>query len=146
MLKKTRCVQYSTPKDLKALKHYLGWYHKFISHFADIAAPLKNLKKKDVKWQWTPDCQASFDTIQLSLQNPPVLIQPDLNQPFQVHTDASKHLKERGSQLMCHIHYVGLSLTILLLKKRVWLWSGRWRSGNITWKGEDSMYTQSLSY
>ncbi|KAL0159209.1 hypothetical protein M9458_042934, partial [Cirrhinus mrigala] len=85
-------VQYPSPRDLKELQRFLGlagWYHKFIPHLADITAPLNNLKKKDVKWQWTPDCQASFDDIKMSLQTPPVLIQPDLNQPFQVHTDAS---------------------------------------------------------
>ncbi|KAL0148071.1 hypothetical protein M9458_056611 [Cirrhinus mrigala] len=85
-------VQYPSPRDLKELQCFLGlagWYHKFIPYFADITAPLNNLKKKDVKWQWTPDCQASFDAIKMSLQTPPILIQPDLNQPFQVHTNAS---------------------------------------------------------
>ncbi len=41
-------------------------------------------------WEWMPECQASLDTLKLALQNPPVLIQPDLNQSFQVHTDASE--------------------------------------------------------
>lgn len=85
-------VQYPPPRDLKALQHFLdlaGWYHKFIPHFVDNTAPLNNLKKKDVKWQWTPECQASFENIKTLLKSPPVLVQPDLNQPFQVHTEAS---------------------------------------------------------
>lgn len=36
-----------------------------------------------------PRMPSQFDSIKLSLQNPPILMQPDLNQPFQVHTDDS---------------------------------------------------------
>lgn len=87
---KTQAItQYPPPQDLKSLQCFLGlvgWYHKCIHHFA----PLNHLKRKGVKWEWTSECQASFDSIKQELQKPPVLIQPDLTKDFQVHTDASE--------------------------------------------------------
>lgn len=38
-----------------------SWYHKCIPHFADITAPLNQLKKKKVKWERTTECQTSMD-------------------------------------------------------------------------------------
>lgn len=84
-------VEFPTPNDLKALQRFFGlagWYHKFIPQFAGITALLNNLKKKGVKWLWTPESQARMETIKQILQKRPVLVQPYLNKSLQVHTDA----------------------------------------------------------
>ena len=45
----------------------VGWYRKFIPNFATIAKPLFNLTKKDVKWDWTDECEKAFITLRDAL-------------------------------------------------------------------------------
>lgn len=69
--KRKAVAEYSPPQDIKELQRFLGlagWYHKFIPHFADITAPLNNLKRKGVKWEWTKKCQNSIDAINRPLE------------------------------------------------------------------------------
>ena len=68
-----------------------GWYRKFIRNFADIAKPLVHLTKKDVVWEWTDECQSSFEKLRDALTSQPVLAVADANKSYIVHTDASEH-------------------------------------------------------
>lgn len=80
------------PKTVKQLQQFLGlanYYRRFIKNFAEIAAPLVNLLKKDTKWEWTSDCQVAFDTLKNCLTASPILRQPDFDREFILYTDAS---------------------------------------------------------
>ena len=53
-------------KSIKQLRTMLGhtrYYRKFIKGYAHITAPMENKLKKDIKFEWTPECQASLDIL-----------------------------------------------------------------------------------
>ena len=81
----------TTPKEIKQFLGLVGYYRKFIPRFADIARPMTNLTKQDVPFEWTIQCQASFEMLKDALITSPILKYPDPNKPYTLFTDASKH-------------------------------------------------------
>lgn len=67
-----------------------NFFRRFIPHFADIAAPLNKLQRKNVPFIWTKECEASFNKLKSALITQPVLEYPDFIQGFTLHTDASQ--------------------------------------------------------
>ena len=45
--------------------------------------------KKDIKFEWTPECQESLDILKEKMVTAPILVFPDWNKEFHVHVDAS---------------------------------------------------------
>ena len=52
---------------------------------------MTNLTKQDVPFEWTLQCQASFEMLKDALITSPILKYPDPNKPYTLFTDASKH-------------------------------------------------------
>jgi hypothetical protein len=80
------------PTSLKELCSFLGlvgYYRKFIRHFALIAQPMTALLKKTVVFMWTKDHDLAFETQQKSLMTAPVLALPDFTMPFFIETYTS---------------------------------------------------------
>ena len=50
---------------------------------------MTRLLQKDMKFVWTPECDAAFHTLRTLLMLAPVLAQPDIEKPFDVFYDAS---------------------------------------------------------
>jgi hypothetical protein len=50
---------------------------------------MKNLLKKEAKFQWNEDCPRGLDTLKKKLVTASILIFPDWNKEFHVHVDAS---------------------------------------------------------
>ncbi len=85
------------PTTVKEVQSFLGitnFYRKFIPHFTNIARSLVFLtmkKNRNVKFDWTPDCQNAFDTLKQKLKSAPVLLTPDFEREFYLTTDASDY-------------------------------------------------------
>ena len=85
---------YPAPTDISQVRQFLGlasYYRKFVPEFAKIAAPLHFLLKKDVEFQWSPECTQAFGKLKKALIHAPVLAYPQFNSthPFILETDAS---------------------------------------------------------
>ena len=63
------------PTTVKEVQSFLGFgnfYRKFINKFSELAAPLNGLLKKDKIFDWTTECQKSFDTLKQQFTAEPV--------------------------------------------------------------------------
>ncbi|CAF4218904.1 unnamed protein product, partial [Rotaria sordida] len=67
----------------------VGFYRKFIPHFAQISSPLNKFTKKGFPFIWTETEQSSFNQLKEAITSPAVLILPDPSQPYTIRTDAS---------------------------------------------------------
>ena len=79
-------------KSVKQLHTMLGhtrYYRKFIKGYAHITAPMEKQLKKDIKFEWTPECQESLDILKEKMVTTPILVFPDWTKEFHVHVDAS---------------------------------------------------------
>ena len=49
---------------LRSTLGHTGYYRKFIRGYTEITAPMENLLKKDVKFEWNEDYQESMDKLE----------------------------------------------------------------------------------
>ena len=85
-------MDWKAPTSVHEVWSFLGlasYYRHFIPDFSKIAKPMNRLLQKDEKFNWTPECEASFHTLRTLLTTASVLAQPDIEKPFDVFCDAS---------------------------------------------------------
>ena len=101
-------VKMPPPEDVTGVRKFLGfvgYYHKFIPRYSDVARPLTNLTRKDTPFQWTTLCQEAFEMLKGFLLEEPVLKYPNPDQPYVLYTDASKYAWA-GVLTQAHTHAV----------------------------------------
>jgi hypothetical protein len=65
-----------TPTSVKDVRSFLGFcnfYRNFVPHYSDIARPLIDLTKKDIKFLWSDPCQHAFNELKACFLKQPVL-------------------------------------------------------------------------
>ena len=67
----------TTVGEIRSFLGLAGYYRRFIENFSKIAKPMTELLKKDTKFIWTEECEASFQELKKRLVTSPVLILPD---------------------------------------------------------------------
>jgi hypothetical protein len=66
-----------------------GYYRRFIEGFLKISKPMTELLEKDMKFEWTSACEASFQELKKQLTTALILVMPDMEKPFSIYCDAS---------------------------------------------------------
>jgi len=72
-------TEWPVPNSVKEVRSFLGlagYYRRFVKDYAEIAAPLHALTKKDQKFMWTQETQEAFELLRNALTSPPVLAMP----------------------------------------------------------------------
>ncbi|KAK9098545.1 hypothetical protein Syun_025590 [Stephania yunnanensis] len=86
-------IDWPTPQTVTEIRSFLGlagYYRRFVQDFSKIAAPMTQLTKKDIKFQWNDSCEQAFRLLKERLTTAPVLVLPESGKSFEVNIDASK--------------------------------------------------------
>ena len=88
-----RILQAKEPTNLKELESFMGlanFYGRMIPCFSEITIPLNNLRRDDVAFVWSEECQKAFDELKTKLTSSPILVPYDVSKDVILTNDASK--------------------------------------------------------
>ncbi|KAL8103729.1 hypothetical protein AgCh_028072 [Apium graveolens] len=91
-------MSWERPKTPTEVRSFLGL--GFVKDFSKMATPLTWLTRKNQKFEWSAECEDSFQELKQRLVKAPVLVLPDDQGNFVIFTDASH--KGLGCVLMQH--------------------------------------------
>ncbi|KAK9084493.1 hypothetical protein Scep_030964 [Stephania cephalantha] len=85
-------IDWKTPEFVADIRSFLGlagYYRRFVQDFSSIAAPMTRLTKKDVRFDWSEECEQAFCELKWRLTSAPLLTLPEPGKTLTVYTDAS---------------------------------------------------------
>jgi hypothetical protein len=111
--------KYPVPTDADSARRviaFCNYYRRFIKNFSDYSRHITRLCKKNVKFEWTPECQNAFTYLKQSLIQPTLLQYPDFSKEFCIITDASKQacggvLTQTYDEIQLPVAYASRSFT-----------------------------------
>jgi hypothetical protein len=91
---KVQAIQeWPAPRNVTEVRSFMGlagYYRRFIAGFSRIAHAITSLQRKGKKFQWTEECESSFQQLKQLLTSAPILRIADPNKDYVVCTDACK--------------------------------------------------------
>jgi hypothetical protein len=91
---KVQAIQeWPAPRNVAEVRYFMGlvgYYRRFIAGFSKIAHSITSLQRKENKFQWTEECESSFQRLKQLLTSAPILKIADPNKDYVVCTDACK--------------------------------------------------------
>ncbi|CAN6560009.1 unnamed protein product [Malus baccata var. baccata] len=78
-------------REVRSFLGHAGFYRRFIKDFSKIAQPLCRLLQKEVVFEFTKECTASFNQLKELLTTAPIIVPPDWSLPFELMCDASDY-------------------------------------------------------
>ncbi|GBM01726.1 Retrovirus-related Pol polyprotein from transposon 297 [Araneus ventricosus] len=84
-------VDWPRPETVHDLRSFLGlftYYRRFVTNFSTIARPLHKLTQAKSNFNWTEECENSFNSLKQALTTP-ILTYPRTDKDFILDTDAS---------------------------------------------------------
>jgi hypothetical protein len=85
-------LNWMPPTNVSEIQSFLGlagYYRRFIKDFSKIAKPMTKLLEKNKAFEWTAECQASFEELEKCLTPAPVWVLPDVIKKCDIYCDAS---------------------------------------------------------
>ena len=82
------------PHDVRGIRSFIGmvgYYRQLVPNFAEMAQPLLAMTKKYARFEWTEECQRSWEKLREMLMSDTILAYPQVNKPYKLFTDASKY-------------------------------------------------------
>ena len=70
-------MSWERPNSVFEISSFLGlagYYRRFIEDFSRLAAPMKRLTRKEVKFDWDDRCEEAFQELRMRLTIAPILI------------------------------------------------------------------------
>ncbi|CAN6566576.1 unnamed protein product [Malus baccata var. baccata] len=78
-------------REVRSFLGHAGFYRRFIKDFSKIAQPLCRLLQKEVAFEFTKECTASFNQLKELLTTASIIVPPDWSLPFELMCDASDY-------------------------------------------------------
>ena len=85
-------IEWKPPRNVTEVQSFLGlagYYKRFIKGFSMTTAPMTRLLQKNVRFELSEKCQASFEKLKAFLTEAPVLTQPTYGKEYVIFSDAS---------------------------------------------------------